>query len=74
MNTKEIAFNIFENLSQDELEAFVVLFGKGFTKTEKKKSARGVWNSFANPDLIPLEDGAWKKAVEERYGAENENT
>ena len=74
MSTKELALDIFENLSQDELEAFVVLFGKGSSKSRKKKSARGVWNSVANPNLISLEEGALERAVAERYSDENENT
>ncbi len=50
MNTREIALNIFENLSQDELEAFVILFGKGFTKTEK----RSPQEVYGTPLPIPI--------------------
>ena len=68
-----MALNIFENLTQEELEEFIAVFGKSSQKSEKK-SARGVWSAAANPDLIPLEEGAWERAVVERYGGENEDT
>jgi hypothetical protein len=32
-----------------------------------KKKTRGSLHKYANPDLIPFEKGAWKKAVVENY-------
>ena len=37
-------------------------------KQEAKKSARGILSKYANPDLIPKEEGAWERAVVEKYG------
>ncbi len=35
--------------------------------TIKTKSARGVARKYANPDLIPMEDGAFEKAMAEKH-------
>lgn len=34
----------------------------------KKKSARGVLAQYANPKLREQEEGAWERAVVEKYG------
>ena len=34
----------------------------------RKKSLRGVLSEYANPALIAREDGAWQRAVTEKYG------
>lgn len=34
----------------------------------KKKSARGVLSQYANPKLREQEEGAWERAVVEKYG------
>lgn len=74
MSTRELAYSVIDGLTDEELEAFIILFGKGRVKPIQKKSARGAWSSAANPDLIPLEEGAWERAVMERYGVEDEDT
>ena len=65
MSTREAAYIIFENLSQEELEEFIELFGK--KKSAKRKSARGVFNFAADPKLVSLEEGAWEREISERY-------
>lgn len=74
MSTRDAALAIFNDLNQDELEAFIVLFGKKHNGQSQKKSARGIWNSVADPQKIPLEEGAWERDVAERYGRDGENT
>lgn len=74
MSTRELAYSVLDELTDEELEAFIVLFGKDRKQSAEKKSARGAWNSAANPDLIPLEEGAWERDIMERYGVEDENT
>lgn len=32
-------------------------------KAERQKTAGGALAQYANPDLLPTEDGAWEKAV-----------
>lgn len=53
---------------------FHVLFGKKHNNQSQKKSASGIWNSVADPQKIPLEEGAWERDVAERYGKDGENT
>ena len=74
MSTRELAYKMIDELTDEELNAFITLFCKITGKSEKKKSARGIWHSAANPELIPLEEGAWERAVAERYGVTDENT
>ena len=45
-----------------------------YCKKCHKKSARGIWNSVADPQKIPLEEVAWESDVAERYGRDGENT
>ena len=66
MSTRDAALAIFNDLNQDELEAFIVLFGKKHNSQSQKKSARGIWNSVADSQKIPLEEGAWERDVAER--------
>ena len=74
MSTRDVALAIFNDLNQDELEAFIVLFGKKHNSQSQKKSARGIWNSVADPQKIPLEERAWERDMAERYGKDGENT
>jgi len=37
-------------------------------KTQPQKSAKGILREYANPALIPLEEGAWERAVSEKHG------
>ena len=74
MSTRDAALAIFNDLNQDELEAFIVLFGKKHNNQSQKKSARDIWNSVADSQKIPLEEGAWERDVAERYGKDGEKT
>ena len=47
---------------------------KKHNNQSQKKSASGIWNSVADPQKIPLEEGAWERDVAERYGKDGENT
>ena len=38
-------------------------------KPVESKSLRGVLSQYANPALIEKEEGAWERAVVERYGS-----
>ena len=49
------------------------ILSKNICKSQKK-SARDIWNSVADSQKIPLEEGAWERDVAERYGKDGENT
>lgn len=74
MSTLEMAYQMLEQLSEEELKAFILLFGHNKNNDLQKKSAKGAWSFAANPELIPLEEGAWERAATERYGKKHENT
>ena len=51
---------------QVEVIAFPVPSQESADKTPAK-SMRGFLRAYANPDLIPLEEGAWERHVVEKY-------
>lgn len=67
MSTREIAYNLIDNMTEEQLETFFALFGGKQIQdnTEKVKSVRGIFAKVANPDLIPLEKTAWEQAAAE---------
>lgn len=71
MSTREIAYNLIDNMTEEQLKTFFALFGGKQIQdnAEKVKSVRGIFAKAANPDLIPLEKTAWEQAA-----AENERT
>ncbi len=49
-------------------EKSVELGNSPFFIKNRQTSARGTLSKYANSKLIPLEDGAWERAVAEKYG------
>jgi len=50
-----------------ELRALYNQSEKTESHSEVTISAMGIFNKYANPDLIPLEKEAWNEAVKEKY-------
>lgn len=48
-------------------EKSVELGTSPFFIKNRRKSARGMLSKYADPALIPLEDGAWERTVTEKY-------
>lgn len=47
----------------------VIVYPVSINETNKSvKSLRGCLKEYANPDLIPLEEGAWERHVTEKHG------
>ncbi len=59
-------------MTMKELENFASLFGDSSKKFEKT-SLQGAWQKYANPNLIPLEEGAWERAVVEKYSTDSKD-
>lgn len=71
MSTKERVHTIVDRLSEEQLNALLVILGsvdKSDNNDNDVDAVRGILHNAANPDLIPLEEGAWERAVAERYG------
>ena len=64
MTIREKAYDIFQQLTEEQLEQFVKMFEK--VQKPKKRSARGILHECANPELIPLEKTAWEQAAVEQ--------
>ena len=45
----------------------IVFNASGSAKPKATGAARGMGKAYANPALIHLEDGAWERAVAEKY-------
>ncbi|MCG7335930.1 hypothetical protein MHZ95_11620 [Sporosarcina sp. ACRSM] len=59
-----------ESLQNKEVEILIFPYedNKDEEKvSEKKKSARGVLEKYKDIDLLKQENGAWSKAVEDKY-------
>ena len=75
MITREYAINVINTLSDEQIDKLIkIAHVLGFSKVaeeeqpkEKRASAMGIANKYANPDLIPFEKGAWERAVIEKY-------
>lgn len=71
MSTKEKVHTIVDRLSEEQLNALLVILGSvdnSDSDDNDVDAVRGILHDCANPDLIPLEEGAWERAVAERYG------
>ena len=74
MSTREQAYNILENLSEEKLQAFITLFGDGTADIIPAKPARksaaslcGIFHDVADPSLRALEKDAWEQAAAEKF-------
>ena len=73
MSTRETANYIFERLNEEQLKGFIAMFGQfylmGNEQPERRKASevKGILHQYANPELIPLEEGAWERNIAERY-------
>lgn len=72
MSTKEFAYDLFETLTESQLERFIIMFSGGNPQENeehrpKAGSMKGILSEYADPDLIPLEKEAWANAAAEKY-------
>ncbi|MCM1329769.1 MAG: hypothetical protein NC253_10060 [Ruminococcus sp.] len=71
MSTKELAYSIFETLTEKQLEGFILLFSGSNDETAEPRpkagTLKGSLADCANPDLIPFEKEAWADAAVEKY-------
>lgn len=71
MSTKELAYSIFETLTEKQLEGFILLFSGGNEEIAeprpKAASLKGILSDCADPDLIQFEKEAWANAAVEKY-------
>ena len=73
-------FEIIQDIPDDKLDTAIevlkglrALYGSSEINETKKTTpdnAFGIFNKYANPDLIPLEKEAWGMAVKDKYAAD----
>lgn len=57
-----------KELQKGQVEVIVLPVSLQENKNKlQTKSMRGVLKEYANPDLIPFEEGAWERKVAEKY-------
>jgi hypothetical protein len=61
-------FNLPSSLIGKKLEVIILPARDNKELPENKKSAFGCLRQYANPELSPLEKGAWERAAVEKYG------
>ncbi len=67
MSTKELLYTMIEDLDERQMLEII-----GFINSRKKKgrsaaSVAGILSKYANPDLVPLEEGAWERAAIKKH-------
>lgn len=71
MSTKELAYSIFETLTEKQLEGFILLFSgnneKAAEARPKAGTLKGALADYADPNLISQEKEAWANAAAEKY-------
>lgn len=65
MSTKELAYSIFETLTEKQLEGFILLFSGNTEKTAEPRpkagTLKGALADYADPNLISKEKAAYRK-------------
>ena len=71
MSTKELAYSIFETLTEKQLEGFILLFSGNNEKSDEHRpkagTLKGALAEHADPNLISQEKEAWANAAAEKY-------
>ena len=71
MSTKERLHIMIDDMTEEQANALFIVLGVANdtdNESDDVDAVRGILHNCANPDLIPLEEGAWERAVAERYG------
>lgn len=68
MSTRERLHSIIDEMSVDQMEAWLVILEASRRKQAAVEvdSVMGILHQYANPDLIPLEKDAWAEAASEK--------
>lgn len=70
MSIKELAYSIFETLTEKQLEGFILLFSGGNEKSAETRpkagTLKGALAEYADNSLISREKEAWADAAAEK--------
>ena len=71
MSTKERLHLMIDDMTEEQANALFIVLGVSNSANsggDDVDAVMGILHDAANPDLIPLEEGAWGRAVAEKYG------
>ena len=71
MSTKERLHLLIDSMTEEQANALFIVLGVSSAadnESDDVDAVRGILHDAANPELIPLEEGAWERAAAERYG------
>ena len=60
-------FNLPVSLRNRNVEVIILPAEKDNKEGQRRKSTKGCLSKYANPELIPLEKGAWAQAAEKKH-------
>lgn len=72
MSTREWAYNMIEELTEEEFNALMAIVKVMHKNSQKKpksniSSLKGILHEYADPSKIPLEKTAWAEAATEKH-------
>lgn len=75
MSTKEMVIGMLDGLTEEQLDAIAVILSGISRSTPSKKASdvKGALHKYANPAMIPLEEGAWERDIAERAEKNHED-
>lgn len=81
MSTKEMLYNIIENMTEEQMQAWLVVLGGTASQSSNDDvdALCGILHDAADPNLVQSEKSAWERAAVEKHTkiiseADNENT
>ncbi len=63
MSTKERLYTMIDNLTEQQMQEVINYIDSRKKHGKTATSVMGILSDYANPDLIPLEEKAWERAV-----------
>lgn len=67
MSTKEQLYTMIDQLTEQQMLELIDFLGSRKSHGKTAASVMGILSDYADPELIPLEENAWEKAVKQNY-------
>ena len=67
MSTKELLYTMIDELTEQQMIQLISFINSHKKKGKTAASMKGVLYDYANADFFRQEDGAWERAVKQKY-------
>ncbi len=67
MSTREMLYSVIDGLSEEQCQGLLMLLSGYNKKNTEPETVCGALSKYADPKLIPMEEGAWERTVTEKY-------